>query len=227
HAFKCPGRGDIRSVCPALNTLANHSYIPHDGRNISFSVLSRALQAGYGISPAFAQFLVLGGYILLRRNVLNPLDLHEIGLHNRIEHNASVVHADDVNGSKLAPTHVDPVLLHKFLTKAYSPPSLRSSEGDRVVTIQDIAYTRTAREIEAIVPPDAIHAEIARGEFAMVLDIFGRDPEKTLSGKDLGMWLNENRFPPGWAPAHQEGLLDTISESKKMRTLMDAYRGEE
>ena len=27
HVYRCPGTSDIRSVCPALNTLANHSYL--------------------------------------------------------------------------------------------------------------------------------------------------------------------------------------------------------
>ena len=199
---------------------------PHDGKKITFPVLSHALQAGYGISPMFADFLVLGSYILLRRSVLKPLDLHEIDEHNRIEHNASVVH-DDADGSKLAPEHVDPSLLHKFLNKAYSSPRSRSAEGNDVITIEDIARTRIAREAACSAPPDALHAEIARGEFAMVLNIFGEGPAKTLNTKDLEVWLNENRFPDHWTPTHQEKLMDTIAENKKMRDLMEAYRGEE
>ncbi|KAF8520063.1 Chloroperoxidase [Gautieria morchelliformis] len=227
HAFRPPADSDLRSVCPALNTLANHSYLPHDGKNIKFSTLSGALQAGYGISPMFADFLVLGGYILLRRSVLTPLDLHDINQHNGIEHNASVAHDDDVDGSKFAPTQVNPALLHKFIRKAYSGPSLRSSEDTSAITVEDIAHTRVAREAQSAAPPDAIHAEIARGEFAMVLNIFGRGPAKQLNPKDVEVWLKDNRFPPHWTPTHQEHLWDTVNESKKMRELMQAYRGEE
>lgn len=165
--------------------------------------------------------------MLLRRSVFASLDLHEIGRHNRIEHNASVVHDDDTNGAKLAPTQVDPQLLHKFLSKAYSPPSLRSSEGSGMITVEDIAHTRVAREADVSAPPDALHAEIARGEFAMVLNIFGKGPAKMLDAEDLEHWLNENRFPPHWTPTHQEGLFDTVAESGKMRKLMETYRGEE
>ncbi|KIJ56587.1 hypothetical protein M422DRAFT_197585 [Sphaerobolus stellatus SS14] len=226
HEFKPPGDGDFRSVCPALNALANHSYLPHDGKNLSFSVLSHALQKGYGVSALFADFLVLGGFILLRRSVLSKLDLDLINHHNRIEHNASIVHDDDDNGAKDAPTKVDPILLHKFVTKAYSPQSLINSEGKNVITIEDIAQTRVAREADSS-PVDPLHAEIARGEFAMVLDIFGKGQMKTLDADEIQTWLKENRFPDGWAPSHTEHLLDTIRESKKMRALMQQYRGEE
>jgi Peroxidase, family 2 len=175
----------------------------------------------------FADFLVLGGYILLRRSALAPLDLHEIDKHNGIEHNASVTHDDDVNGSKFAPTQVNPGLLHKFIRKAYSGPSLCSSEDSSTITVADIAHTRVAREAESAAPPDAIHAEIARGEFAMVLNIFGEGPAKQLNAKDAEVWLKENRFPAHWTPTHQEHLWDTVAESKKMRELMQMYRGEE
>jgi hypothetical protein len=31
HPFIAPGPGDMRGPCPALNTLANHGYLPRDG----------------------------------------------------------------------------------------------------------------------------------------------------------------------------------------------------
>lgn len=31
--------GDLRSPCPALNALANHYIIPHDGRNLTVPML--------------------------------------------------------------------------------------------------------------------------------------------------------------------------------------------
>jgi len=198
---------------------------PRDGKNIHFKVLSHALQAGYGISPLFADFLTLGGYILLRRSALKSLDLLDVGRHNRIEHNASIVHDDDDDGSKDAPTKVNPELLHKFLTKAYSPDSVLSKENGSVITIEDIARTRVARE-DASAPVDPLHAEIARGEFAMVLDIFGKGSIKTLNAEELQAWLDENRFPPGWTPNHTERMFDTMTESKKMRKLMQQYSGE-
>ncbi|KAL0061586.1 hypothetical protein AAF712_011613 [Marasmius tenuissimus] len=31
HKFIPPGHGDIRGLCPGLNALANHNYLPHNG----------------------------------------------------------------------------------------------------------------------------------------------------------------------------------------------------
>ncbi|CAG8835038.1 22518_t:CDS:2, partial [Racocetra persica] len=35
HEWQAPGPDDKRSPCPALNTLANHGYLPRGGENIT------------------------------------------------------------------------------------------------------------------------------------------------------------------------------------------------
>lgn len=44
HQYQAPRPNDSRSPCPALNALANHGYLPRDGKNIPPNVLQRALQ---------------------------------------------------------------------------------------------------------------------------------------------------------------------------------------
>jgi hypothetical protein len=44
YRYQPPGPNDSRSPCPALNALANHGYLPRDGKNISPDVLQRVLQ---------------------------------------------------------------------------------------------------------------------------------------------------------------------------------------
>jgi hypothetical protein len=44
YRYQAPGPNDSRSPCPALNALANHGYLPRDGKNISPDVLQRAVQ---------------------------------------------------------------------------------------------------------------------------------------------------------------------------------------
>lgn len=230
HAFVAPAEGDLRSVCPALNTLANHGYLPRDGKNISFKVLSHALQAGYGISSFFANFLVLGSYILLHQSPRTPINLRDVGKHGGIEHNASLVHDDDIDGSFDAPAQVNPDLLEKLISKSYTPPSLVSHEKDDSIYLDDIAWARVHREKDsseaAGKPVDPLHAEIARGEMAMVFNIFGKGKEKKLNAHDFRVWLDENRFPPGWSPSHTEHLVDTMFESKKIRTQMQKIRND-
>ena len=44
HQFKKPNPRDSRSPCPALNVLANHGYLPRDGKNITAVMLTSATQ---------------------------------------------------------------------------------------------------------------------------------------------------------------------------------------
>lgn len=40
-----PGPGDVRSPCPAMNSLANHGFLPHDGKGITVPDVITALDA--------------------------------------------------------------------------------------------------------------------------------------------------------------------------------------
>ncbi|KAK1225175.1 hypothetical protein PQX77_011855 [Marasmius sp. AFHP31] len=116
HKYIPPTDDDVRSVCPALNTMANHGYIPRDGRNLTFLTIYRALKECYGLSTPLAIVLTLGGFLLIGRLPIclpftvpymfaarNPdgsrsqpgvIDLKLVGRHGRVEHNASLVHED-------------------------------------------------------------------------------------------------------------------------------------
>ncbi|KAK8104530.1 uncharacterized protein PG998_011563 [Apiospora kogelbergensis] len=51
---------DSRSPCPGLNILANHGYLPRDGRNINKTILSQAATEAYGFPPHFNDGVVDG-----------------------------------------------------------------------------------------------------------------------------------------------------------------------
>ncbi|KAK1754296.1 Chloroperoxidase [Echria macrotheca] len=48
--YRQPGPSDVRGPCPMLNTLANHGYIPRDGRNVRASEITAALHDVVGVS---------------------------------------------------------------------------------------------------------------------------------------------------------------------------------
>ncbi|KAK8123176.1 Chloroperoxidase [Apiospora sp. TS-2023a] len=57
---------DSRSPCPGLNVLANHGYLPRDGRNINKTILSKASTEAYGFPDGFNDFavdVVLNGHL--------------------------------------------------------------------------------------------------------------------------------------------------------------------
>lgn len=226
HAYR-PANGASRSPCPGLNTLANHSYLPHDGRNITFHKLVSALRNGMGFSPGLAIFMAIGGFTLLRRPSLAPFDLHGTARHNFIEHNASMVHDDARHGEEYAPCSVDLKLLNEFLATAHPSehlPSEPNGARDNVITGQEIAAHRVKREAESL-PVDALHAELGRAEFAIVMEIFGKGMDRELDRAELEVFLKENRMPDGWVPSHTTHLWEAVARSATIRQAMNEVRG--
>ncbi|KZT19746.1 Cloroperoxidase [Neolentinus lepideus HHB14362 ss-1] len=253
HAFIPPSPSDSRSPCPALNTLANHGYLPRDGKNITPSHLVHALKAAYGTTTPLAWVLTYGGYFLLRNppppaslpslspsplspsslshtlhvlkalpslyKVLAPLDLADLALHNHIEHDASLAHSNAAPDSLYAPTATNYTLLDQLF--AFATP-------DDTFTLSSIARARVLREYQSNNSIDPFHAEVARGEVALVLGIFGPALTDTgnIHGEGIDMplfrtWFAENRLPAGWSPKHAQTLRGTVEISKAIRGAME------
>jgi Peroxidase, family 2 len=207
--------GDSRAPCPALNAMANHGLLPRDGKDITLPSLICAVRDVYHLSWPLAIVLAVGGYILIK--AWWRINLEDLALHNGVEHNASLAHDDAPSGLKpsFAPTVADPSLLNQLLND--------SSDG-KVMTAADIARARVRRE--ATYEPgaiDPVHMEIARGEFALVLAIFGGNGAIPLDY--LRTWMLEEKFPVGWVkPKQRVTLLRIILLSWEIRRAMEAMR---
>ncbi|OCH93286.1 Cloroperoxidase [Obba rivulosa] len=206
HPFVAPERTDSRSPCPALNTLANHGYLPHDGRFISQTDLIRAMRQGYNISLPLAAFLTWGSFSLLMQ--FKDLSLGDLARHNCIEHNSSLVHADTYANREYAPTR--PVA-------EYMARLLEFSSDGHVMTFHDFIKARARRDAESAVPLAPVHAEITRGEISMVVGIFGRQNE-TVPLSWLQQWWMEERFPNDFLPDHEQTLLRTVLTSRRVKS---------
>ncbi|XPS91099.1 hypothetical protein M3J09_000522 [Ascochyta lentis] len=98
--FKPAGSGDVRSPCPGLNALANHNFIPHNGKGNTIPVLIKGLAEGLNMGADFT--VAIGGAGLLASP--NPLggsfDLDDLNMHNfPIEHDASMSRQDAALGN--------------------------------------------------------------------------------------------------------------------------------
>ncbi|KAH8105207.1 Chloroperoxidase [Cristinia sonorae] len=60
------GPDDSRSPCPVLNMLANHDYIPHNGKNLTPVLLNDTLKGVLGLEDALADMLVTPLPIILK-----------------------------------------------------------------------------------------------------------------------------------------------------------------
>ncbi|KAI0750669.1 Cloroperoxidase [Daedaleopsis nitida] len=166
HPYAPASPGDSRSPCPALNALANHGYLPHDGRNLTVSQLIAAVHHVYGLSFPLATLLSLGGVAKCGHwaGLHMVLDLHELARHNVIEHDGSLVHADTAPGERFAPTAVDPVLLRHLLA---------TSGGDSdVLTRRDLCRAQLTRHA-ASRPLNATQAFVSKGELDLIHEVFG------------------------------------------------------
>jgi hypothetical protein len=57
HPYIAPGPNDLRGPCPALNTLANHGYIPRNG-SCTVEEIHHGVMEGFNVEHDFAAFVV-------------------------------------------------------------------------------------------------------------------------------------------------------------------------
>ncbi|KAF1975382.1 Cloroperoxidase [Bimuria novae-zelandiae CBS 107.79] len=88
-----PGPDDLRSPCPGLNALANHGFLPRDGRNITQATLIKGV-AAVNLSAENA----VGLFVAALRTSSDPASgaftLQDLKKHNIIEHDGSLSRAD-------------------------------------------------------------------------------------------------------------------------------------
>lgn len=230
YPFFPPQASDVRSACPAINTMANHGYIARDGKNVGAMDLVRGLTACYGLSTFCAMFLSYGGFLMLGK--FGRLDLFEIGKHGAIEHNASLVHHDTPKGQIYAPIKIHPPLVDALVSDVKpSPAEIEKSSNPSakfLMNYEDVARARVRREAECG-PIDALHQEVARGEMAIILGVWEvKTKDKVGIPVDyLKRWIGEERLPDGWKPDHTQGLFNVVKRSSEIRSAMARIRKEQ
>jgi hypothetical protein len=175
-------------------------------------------------------FLSYGGYLILRK--FGRITLNDIGKHNAIEHNASLVHNDTPSGHIYAPTEIHPSLVDALISDV--KPSLseiqKSSDPSAkfLTNHEDVARARIRREAECG-QIDGLHAEIARGEMAIILGVWEvKTKDKTGIPVDyFKRWIEEEKLPDGWKPDHSQGLLNVVMRSSQIRSAMAQMRKEQ
>lgn len=80
----------VRSPCPLLNTLANHGYLPHDGKNITEEQATNALKSGINLSEDYAKALFQAALTTNPDPHGTTFSLDELSRHNILEHDASL-----------------------------------------------------------------------------------------------------------------------------------------
>lgn len=88
------GPGDVRGPCPAMNSLANHHIIPHDGRNVTVPHLVEVLGDVFNLSPELATVVSQLGLATAPDPTTGSFNLPDLDKHNAFEHDASLTRVD-------------------------------------------------------------------------------------------------------------------------------------
>lgn len=89
-----PGKDDVRSPCPALNSMANHGILPRSGKDLTVNTLTDALEKVFNIGFDLRIILAVGGLFSSPNALLNgTMDLNDLDKHNYIEHDGSLSRA--------------------------------------------------------------------------------------------------------------------------------------
>lgn len=142
--YVAPGPEDSRSACPMLNAMANHGILPHDGKNIKFTEMNHKIRSTFNFAPTFCLFVPKFAADFLKRSYWkDTFDLHELSLHNAIEHDGSLTRQD----AALVPDQGKPdlKLVHDLLNAATE----KCADGSPRLSIPDLSRQLAIRRVDA------------------------------------------------------------------------------
>ncbi|KAJ7312924.1 Chloroperoxidase [Mycena albidolilacea] len=100
HRWIAPSATDERSPCPGLNILANHGYLPRNGKDISIPMIIDAAKEGFNLAPDTVVLAAKLG-LLSNSTATTTLNLEALKLHGLIESDASLSRGDFALGDNL------------------------------------------------------------------------------------------------------------------------------
>ncbi|KAI1258492.1 Cloroperoxidase [Xylariaceae sp. FL1019] len=199
---------DTRGVCPMLNALSNHGYLPHNGRDMTKDQIVGGLKEALNLAPSFGEFL--WGAALQSAEAVNKtkFNLNHLDYHNLFEHDGSLSRQDAYFGqwSRFNATVFE-------WTEAYWP-------GD-TLDVQIVAAARASRHMRsALTNPDYSLSDtgysFSMGENSALLSIIGDKHSQTVPKNWIEYFFENERLPCslGWKkPAEEitlQNLIDTF-----------------
>jgi len=204
--YHSPLPTDHRSPCPGFNALANHGYLPRNGRNITLKQFKMSVIKIYRLSNDVVDLALVGAGILKFPNGVMK-SLHDLTFsHNVIEHDASLTRNDQFFGD---PSILNITLLDQLIV---------NTSG--MVHISTIAEQRKRRVLDSQNrnPQFTWNRQTQQNdsafESAFISTIFG-DWNNHVEGQKPSLdapalfvyeWLRYERLPNylGWKPRNTE-----------------------
>ena len=244
---------DLRSPCPAVNTLASHGYIPRDGRNVRASEIHAGL-GGLGIASLLGSVLTYPIFIedygpqapsrswwnkisnpfshmfrLFAMRTPGQTDADGIPCLNLDQLRKPECVEHDISLTRFDHAQGDNVTPQPALIK----DMLASSHDGARLTVTDLANFRKSRiEQQRRDNPsahyEAFQNQIACGEIALILKVLGNGHEVPVNY--VRAFFQEERLPreEGWKPRSwwRIGLVELNSLGGKVKKLIGDFAGE-
>ncbi|KAJ4291838.1 hypothetical protein N0V90_009734 [Kalmusia sp. IMI 367209] len=195
-----PFPGDLRSPCPALNALANHYIIPHNGRNLTVPMLVDAFKASMNVSADFTTFVGSAALPLApdkgKSGQFSLADISVHGVEGTMEHDGSLSRQDFAKAGDA--TSFSPAIFKEFL--GYF-------EGKKNITIPLAAKARWGRILTSrrtnphfsYTASDRLNSYI---QSAIYMQSLKEPVSDTVPVEWIKVWFEQERLPwkEGWRP---------------------------
>ncbi|KAK4618915.1 putative sterigmatocystin biosynthesis peroxidase stcC [Fulvia fulva] len=193
-----PGAGDVRSPCPAMNSLANHGFIPPSGKGLTQPIVTKGLADALNIGPDMANFLFAGGLLSAPQLLLGSFDLNMLNRHNfPIEHDVSLSRQDTFfgNNQPFNRTIFNEVLaFYKGMENATIPVTWQA----KYARVQDSQKRN----------PDCTYGPrellLSNGEAALYLSVLGDPTSGVAPVKYIKTFFEQERLP------YEEGCVGNM-----------------
>ncbi|KAI0548243.1 Chloroperoxidase [Xylaria curta] len=216
HAWAPGGSNDFRGPCPMMNTLANHGYIPRDGRNITRENAVKGLADGLNFNPTLSNIMFDQAIIANPEPNATYFTLDQLNKHNLLEHDASLSRTDAYFGNN-----------HVFNETVFNE-TMRYWIGP-VIDANMIANSKVARQLssKAFNPTyrfTALTEEFSLGEVVAPVIAFGDTDAVTVNKTLVEYFFKNERLPfeLGWKKRDEAVSLDLIF--KATDTIRNATR---
>ncbi|KAL3482132.1 Chloroperoxidase [Aspergillus californicus] len=223
HHWKAPGAEDFRGPCPMLNTLANHNYLPHDGRALTRSVVVGALTSALNFNESLANTMFDNALVANPEVNATFFTLDHLNRHNVLEHDASLSRADAYTGSN----HIFNSTIFAQTTSFWTSETLTAA----MLANSKIARQITSKAFNPTYTFTETTEQFSLGEVAAPIIVFG-DMEGGTVERDLVVYFFENERLPtelGWKAKSEAitqeavmGVSVMISEATSLLTGSEA-----
>ncbi|KAI1414399.1 Chloroperoxidase [Hypoxylon sp. FL1857] len=200
------GPNDFRGPCPMMNTLANHGFLAHDGRNLTREAVVGALKTALNFNET------LGGIMFDQALVVNPepnatyFTLDQLNQHNVLEPDASLSRSDAFFGNN-----------HVFNQTIFDTTKVYWTGGtlDAVMLVNSKLFRQI--ESRASNPEYTFTSRtegFSLGEVAAPIIVFGDMESGTVNRSMVEYFFENERLPTelGWSKKKAPVTLEQIGK---------------